>query len=71
MKVLEVLEDPKQHDTIVHFLEKDIEKPEGASVQGEIDWNRRLDHMQQHHGQHLLSKAFIDVCYSITLYCHS
>jgi alanyl-tRNA synthetase len=28
------------------------------SVEGRIDWNRRFDHMQQHHGQHLLSAAF-------------
>ncbi len=27
------------------------------SVHGEIDWARRFDHMQQHHGQHLLSAA--------------
>jgi alanyl-tRNA synthetase len=27
-------------------------------VHGEIDWARRFDHMQQHHGQHLLSAAF-------------
>jgi alanyl-tRNA synthetase len=27
-------------------------------VQGQIDWERRFDHMQQHHGQHLLSAAF-------------
>jgi alanyl-tRNA synthetase len=27
-------------------------------VQGELDWARRFDHMQQHHGQHLLSAAF-------------
>ncbi len=27
-------------------------------VIGTIDWPRRLDHMQQHHGQHLLSAAF-------------
>jgi alanyl-tRNA synthetase len=27
-------------------------------VQGELDWVRRFDHMQQHHGQHLLSAAF-------------
>jgi alanyl-tRNA synthetase len=27
-------------------------------VSGEVDWARRLDHMQQHHGQHLLSAAF-------------
>jgi alanyl-tRNA synthetase len=23
-----------------------------------VDWSRRFDHMQQHHGQHLLSAAF-------------
>ncbi|HUR34510.1 MAG TPA: alanyl-tRNA editing protein, partial [Vicinamibacterales bacterium] len=27
----------------------------GSAVQGEIDWMRRFDHMQQHTGQHLLS----------------
>jgi alanyl-tRNA synthetase len=27
-------------------------------VQGVVDWSRRFDHMQQHHGQHLLSAAF-------------
>jgi alanyl-tRNA synthetase len=27
-------------------------------VIGTIDWPRRLDHIQQHHGQHLLSAAF-------------
>ncbi|HMD33400.1 MAG TPA: DHHA1 domain-containing protein, partial [Vicinamibacterales bacterium] len=30
----------------------------GARVAGEIDWNRRFDHMQQHTGQHVLSAAF-------------
>jgi len=30
----------------------------GDSVHGEIDWPRRLDHMQQHTGQHILSAAF-------------
>lgn len=30
----------------------------GTEVAGEIDWERRLDHMQQHSGQHLLSAAF-------------
>jgi alanyl-tRNA synthetase len=28
------------------------------AVAGEVDWARRFDHMQQHHGQHLLSAAF-------------
>ncbi len=31
---------------------------EADLVQGQIDWARRFDHMQQHHGQHLLSAAF-------------
>ena len=30
----------------------------GGRVRGEIDWPRRLDHMQQHTGQHILSAAF-------------
>jgi len=31
----------------------------GDVVRGRIDWSRRLDHMQQHTGQHILSQAFI------------
>lgn len=31
----------------------------GAVVQGRIDWARRLDHIQQHTGQHILSQAFV------------
>ncbi|MBI4420378.1 MAG: alanyl-tRNA editing protein, partial [Gemmatimonadetes bacterium] len=30
----------------------------GDDVVGLVDWPRRFDHMQQHHGQHLLSAAF-------------
>src|SRR4249920_3759462 len=33
----------------------------GDTVRGEIDWQRRFDHMQQHTGQHLLSAVFADV----------
>ena len=40
---------------ILHAL--DGPAPRGA-VTGSIDRARRLDHMQQHHGQHLLSAAF-------------
>mgnify|MGYP001355551239 CR=1 FL=1 len=28
------------------------------TVKGAVDWVRRFDHMQQHHGQHILSAAF-------------
>jgi alanyl-tRNA synthetase len=30
-------------------------------VTGRIDWNRRLDHMQQHTGQHILSQVFLQL----------
>lgn len=30
-----------------------------AIVSGRVDWLRRLDHMQQHTGQHILSQAFV------------
>jgi alanyl-tRNA synthetase len=32
----------------------------GTEVTGTIDWPRRLDHMQQHSGQHLLSAIFYE-----------
>lgn len=28
-------------------------------VKGRVDWSRRLDHLQQHTGQHILSQAFV------------
>jgi alanyl-tRNA synthetase len=31
----------------------------GTEVNGRVDWARRLDHMQQHTGQHILSQAFV------------
>jgi len=31
----------------------------GDVVRGRVDWSRRLDHMQQHTGQHILSQSFI------------
>ncbi len=33
---------------------------DAAEVDCQIDWTRRLDHMQQHTGQHLLSAVFIE-----------
>src|SRR5689334_14257633 len=30
-------------------------------VAGRVDWARRLDHMQQHTGQHILSQAFVQL----------
>ena len=43
-------------DDVVHVLDSMLS--EGAAVSGVIDAHRRLDHMQQHTGQHVLSAAF-------------
>jgi alanyl-tRNA synthetase len=40
---------------IVHVLGGD---PPAGKVKGRVDGERRRDHVQQHHGQHLLSAAF-------------
>ena len=44
-----------EDDEIVHVVNQEIEL---GTVHGCIDWGRRLDHMQQHTGQHLLSAIF-------------
>ena len=52
---VKVLDTQERDGAMLHLLEKPIEP---GPVTGEIDWARRFDHMQQHHGQHLLSAAF-------------
>jgi alanyl-tRNA synthetase len=42
----------------------------GTAVRGLVDAARRLDHMQQHSGQHLLSAAFIEICGARTVSFH-
>jgi alanyl-tRNA synthetase len=51
--VVDVIEDETHR--IVHLLEEPLK---GRRVTGLIDWQRRLDHMQQHTGQHVLSQVF-------------
>jgi alanyl-tRNA synthetase len=43
---------------VVHYASAAV--PVGP-VHGVIDWQRRIEHMQQHTGQHLLSAAFIEL----------
>jgi alanyl-tRNA synthetase len=50
-----VLDVQADGELVWHTLERSLE---GDAVQGVVDWPRRFDHMQQHHGQHLLSAAF-------------
>lgn len=42
---------------IRHFLDEELHSQK--EVEGAIDWERRLDHMQQHAGQHILTAAFV------------
>ncbi len=42
----------------------------GADVNGEIDWTRRFDYMQQHSGQHIISGGFWRLCQAETLSWH-
>lgn len=42
----------------------------GTAVEGQIDWDRRFDHMQQHTGQHLLSAVFLKELHAPTVSFH-
>jgi alanyl-tRNA synthetase len=46
---------------VLHVCEGEV-PAEGALVTGRVDWPRRLDHIQQHTGQHILSQAFVELC---------
>ena len=59
-RVLDVFED--ETGLIHHVVEPRGTFTPGQTVQGSIDRARRLDHLQQHSGQHLLSQAFVQAC---------
>ena len=48
-----VLDTQEQGETVVHLCDREL--PVGETVEGQIDWQRRFDLMQQHTGEHLLS----------------
>ena len=57
--VLEVPIDAVEEDEqgeVWHYTSKPLAA--GTEIHAAIDWERRLDHMQQHSGQHLLSALF-------------
>uniref|UniRef100_A0A7V5CU56 Alanyl-tRNA editing protein n=1 Tax=Acidobacterium capsulatum TaxID=33075 RepID=A0A7V5CU56_9BACT len=54
LPVVAVEED--EHGEVWHFVQKPLIS--GTQIEGLVDWPRRLDHMQQHSGQHLLSAVF-------------
>jgi alanyl-tRNA synthetase len=55
-RVVECIDD--EENGVLHVIQG--RAPEiGATVKGRVDWARRLDHMQQHTGQHILSQALV------------
>lgn len=55
-RVVECIDDGQ--NGVLHVLQGAT--PErGAVVKGRVDWSRRLDHIQQHTGQHILSQALV------------
>jgi alanyl-tRNA synthetase len=64
VRVLEAVE----HDgELLHVLERPLS---GERVHGRLDADRRRDHVQQHHGQHLLSRAFVETARAETVAFH-
>ncbi len=49
----QVLSVTEQDGDVVHFCTQPL--PVGSRVSGKLDWQRRLDLMQQHTGEHILS----------------
>ncbi len=47
-----------EDEGVLHVIQGNGPKV-GDTIQGRVDWPRRLDHMQQHTGQHILSQAFV------------
>ncbi|MEO5820749.1 MAG: alanyl-tRNA editing protein [Vicinamibacteraceae bacterium] len=65
-RVVDVLEDDTGE--VVHVTDRPLEP--GVSVAGVVDAARRLDHRQQHSGQHVLSAAFVRTANVATVSFH-
>ena len=63
-RVVAVLDDAAE---VLHVLDRPLA---GATVLGRVDAERRRDHVQQHHGQHLLSQAFVRTAGAQTVAFH-
>jgi alanyl-tRNA synthetase len=63
-RVVAVVEDGED---VLHVLDRPLAV---GPVHGRVDAPRRRDHVQQHHGQHLLSRAFVEAARAETVAFH-
>lgn len=66
VEVVDVLTRPEDH-VVVHVLASQVAKDDVAC---QVDWPRRFDHMQHHTGQHILTRAFVEVAHANTVSFH-
>lgn len=64
---LEVVKVYEEDETIVHVIKGDIAT---TRVHMEINWDRRLDLMQQHSGEHILASSFYRLFNATTVGIH-
>ena len=63
-----VIEMAEEAGVVWHRLDRPLAL--GDRVAATLDWTRRFDHMQQHTGQHVLSRAFVEVARADTKSFH-
>jgi alanyl-tRNA synthetase len=66
VKVVDVVIRPADQ-AVLHVLDKTLG---AAEVECRVSWPRRFDHMQQHTGQHILSRALIEIAGANTIAFH-
>ncbi len=65
VQVLEAVE--REDGEVLHILDRPLDT---HKVEGEINWERRFDLMQQHTGQHILSAVFLEELQANTVSFH-
>jgi len=66
--MIPVVDTQEREGEVLHLL--DATDWTADEVEGTVDWHRRFDHIQQHHGQHLLSAAFQRIHQAATVSFH-
>lgn len=67
--VFDVMEDEGSGE-ILHLVAPGTALAAGDTVECAVNYRRRFDHLQQHTGQHILSRAFLEVARAATVGFH-